>query len=678
MKNKKSVIIFSGVLIVLVLVGLITYRILSDDNKLTSSEKKWINDNINTVKNINVVNDVNIFGSTGMGIFYDFIKDLEMEHKIKLNPVTFNYGEVINGLTLGVKTNLTDSDKVFYTDHYVLVSKKDEIVANYNFFANKKIGVVKSETSYVSGYLNNVANITLTGYDNKEELLEEFKNGKDIQYIIVPFTIYLDEILKNDYFIINHMSDAKLYYTISGILKDDVLSNIIVKFYNNWQKDNLDQYFKREEFKLFTSSLGISETEVDAMRSVTYRYGFINNSPYEVIMSGNYGGIVAMYLYDFGEFSDIEFNFTKYNNLSKFKKAINKNEVDLYFNYYNLVDNYYNVDSRIVAEFSIVANKENKLVTNSIYSLTGETVYVQKNSLIESYLKTVGGIKLKTYNNEKDLKKLNKQDEIIVIDRNIFNMYSSKELSNYTERYAGILNETYDFKARNNSAFYKLLTKYAMSLDNKEMIYKGMYSHSLTVKNGSVLSLIAKYILLTITVFGVIFIVLYKSSKRIKIAKKIRKDDKIKFIDQLTSLKNRNYLNEYIHNWNNNTIYPQTMIVIDLNNLQFINDTLGYEEGDKQIMAAANILIKTQLDNSDVMRTDGNEFLVYLVGYTQKQITNYIHKLNKEFKKLPYDYGAEFGYSMINDSIKTIEDAIIEATEEMKNAKKKEQAKSNG
>lgn len=678
MKNKKSVIIFSGVLIVLVLVGLITYWILSDDNKLTSSEKKWINDNINTVKNINVVNDVNIFGSTGMGIFYDFIKDLEMEHKIKLNPVTFNYGEVINGLTLGVKTNLTDSDKVFYTDHYVLVSKKDEIVANYNFFANKKIGVVKSETSYVSGYLNNVANITLTGYDNKEELLEEFKNGKDIQYIIVPFTIYLDEILKNDYFIINHMSDAKLYYTISGILKDDVLSNIIVKFYNNWQKDNLDQYFKREEFKLFTSSLGISETEVDAMRSVTYRYGFINNSPYEVIMSGNYGGIVAMYLYDFGEFSDIEFNFTKYNNLSKFKKAINKNEVDLYFNYYNLVDNYYNVDSRIVAEFSIVANKENKLVTNSIYSLTGETVYVQKNSLIESYLKTVGGIKLKTYNNEKDLKKLNKQDEIIVIDRNIFNMYSSKELSNYTERYAGILNETYDFKARNNSAFYKLLTKYAMSLDNKEMIYKGMYSHSLTVKNGSVLSLIAKYILLTITVFGVIFIVLYKSSKRIKIAKKIRKDDKIKFIDQLTSLKNRNYLNEYIHNWNNNTIYPQTMIVIDLNNLQFINDTLGYEEGDKQIMAAANILIKTQLDNSDVMRTDGNEFLVYLVGYTQKQITNYIHKLNKEFKKLPYDYGAEFGYSMINDSIKTIEDAIIEATEEMKNAKKKEQAKSNG
>ena len=249
---------------------------------------------------------------------------------------------------------------------------------------------------------------------------------------------------------------------------------------------------------------------------------------------------------------------------------------------------------------------------------------------------------------------------------NIFNLYSSKELTNYTERFNDTLNSTYNFRSRVDSAFYKLFSKYVMTKDNKEMVYKGMYSHSMTVKTGSVLSTIAKYILITLTVFGVIFIIFYKSSKKIKVAKKIKKENKLKFIDQLTTLKNRNYLSEYINSWNNNTIYPQTMIVIDLNNIQFINDTLGYDEGDKQIKSAANILIKTQLDNSDIMRTDGNEFLIYLIGYTQKQVTNYIHKLNKEFKKLPYEYGAEFGYSMINDSIKTIEDAIIEATDEMK------------
>ena len=61
--------------------------------------------------------------------------------------------------------------------------------------------------------------------------------------------------------------------------------------------------------------------------------------------------------------------------------------------------------------------------------------------------------------------------------------------------------------------------------------------------------------------------------------------------------------------------------------------------------------------------------MVYLVGYNQKQITNYIHKLNKEFKNLPYDYGAEFGYSMKIDEIKTIEDALNEATKVLKKQK---------
>ncbi len=382
-------------------------------------------------------------------------------------------------------------------------------------------------------------------------------------------------------------------------------------------------------------------------------------------------------MYDFGAFGKIEFNYTKYRNLKKFKKAIDNKEVDLYFNYYNLKDEYHNVNSKILVEYSVVASKNNGLVVNSVNSLVGNTVYVEENSLIASYLASIKGIDIKTYKDDKELKKLNKEDAIIVIDRNIFNLYSSKELTNYTERFNDTLNSTYNFRSRVDSAFYKLFSKYVMTKDNKEMVYKGMYSHSMTVKTGSVLSTIAKYILITLTVFGVIFIIFYKSSKKIKVAKKIKKENKLKFIDQLTTLKNRNYLSEYINSWNNNTIYPQTMIVIDLNNIQFINDTLGYEEGDKQIKSAANILIKTQLDNSDIMRTDGNEFLIYLIGYTQKQVTNYIHKLNKEFKKLPYEYGAEFGYSMINDSIKTIEDAIIEATDEMKKQKKKAEDEGN-
>lgn len=673
MKNKKSVIITIVVIIAVVIIGLITYRVLTNENKLTASERRWINNNIDTVQNINVVNDVNLFGNTGTGVFYEFLNDFEQEYKLELNPVTFNYGEQTSGLTLGIVKSLKENDFVFYTDHYVLVGLEDEVVSGYQDLEGLDIGVVKDDASYISSYFADVNNITLSQYEDKAKLLEAFSDHEDIHYMIVPLSIYLDEILKNDYVINYHLSDIELYYVIRG--NDDTLTSILEKFYYNWYRDNLDSYLKREEFNLFTTALGISETEVDAMRSITYNYGFINNSPYEVIMSGNYGGIIAMYLYDFSEFSDVEFNYTKYRNLNRFKKAVSNNDIDLYFNYYNLSDNYYDIDSNLAIRYSVIASNENNLVVNSIQSLVGKTVYVDENSFLHDYLSSIKGIQIETYEDEKDLKKLNRKDVIIVIDKNIFDLYSGSNLSNYTERYTSSLNDTYQFKSRTDSAFYKLFSKYAMVVDHNKVIYDGMYSHSMTVRTGSILGTIAKYILITLVIFAVIFIIFYKNSKRIKIAKRIKKDNKMKFIDQLTSLKNRNYLNEYIHNWNNNTVYPQTMIVIDLNNIQFINDTLGYEEGDKQIKAAANILIKTQLNNSDIMRTDGNEFLIYLVGFTQKQVTNYIHKLNKEFKKLPYEYGAEFGYSMINDNVKTIEDAILEATDEMKSQKKKSEDK---
>ena len=128
-------------------------------------------------------------------------------------------------------------------------------------------------------------------------------------------------------------------------------------------------------------------------------------------------------------------------------------------------------------------------------------------------------------------------------------------------------------------------------------------------------------------------------------------------------------MNENIDGWNKNKIYPQATVIVDLNKIQEINDTKGYDEGDKQIKAASNILIRTQLDNSDIMRTDGNEFLIYVVGYDRRAIESYIRKLIKEFKSLPFDYGAIITYSMIENDLITIEDAINDAVDKMKEKK---------
>ena len=105
--------------------------------------------------------------------------------------------------------------------------------------------------------------------------------------------------------------------------------------------------------------------------------------------------------------------------------------------------------------------------------------------------------------------------------------------------------------------------------------------------------------------------------------------------------------------------------MIDLNNVKYVNDNYGHEEGDKLIINAASTLVNTQLENSEIIRTDGNEFLVYLVGYSERQVDTYAKKIEKEMKNLPHDFGASVGYSMIEDDIKTLDDAINEATLEM-------------
>lgn len=663
MKKKKSIIIIIISILVVIGIAIGLYFILNDKDKLTVSERNWVNQNIGTIQNINVINNVNVFGKNGSGVFYDFISDFETEYGLSINPITFNEGSNPSGISFGVKNIVDDNDILFYTDHYVLVGKNNDYISTEEDLNGKNIDILSKDLSYVSKYVKKASNVVFKQFENIDEILLDMNENET--YMLVPLMEYLDTILSKDYKVVYHFSDIKEYYVLS--LSDDKLSSVLKKYYNKWNNE-FDNVYNDNLFKTFTSVMNITDTEVDSMQSITYNYGFVNASPYEVILGGKYGGIVAVYLSNFSKFADIEFNFVKYKTFNKFMKDVNNKDIDLYFNYYNFTDDFYQTDG-ISIEYVIAARRDNSTVIKSIYSLIGETVYVQENSKIYDYIKNISDINIKTFSTTKDLFKLNKKDVFIILDKNTFDYYSDNKLDNYTKRYEDFISNEYTFKVRTNSALYRLLDKYIGVMDENKLVIEGLNNHYDTIKSGNIITKIAEYILLILLLVVLIIFIIFKKSKRISIARKIKKDDKMKFIDQLTSLKNRNFLNENIETWNNNTIYPQTIVVIDLNKIQEINDLYGYNEGDKQIKALANILVKTQLDNSEIMRTDGNEFVIYLVGYSQKQVSNYIFKLNKEIKKLPYEFGAEFGFSMIQDDIKTIEDALNEAVEDMKKNK---------
>lgn len=654
-------ILFVGIIIVAV-ASLVVVNILNDENKLTVEENKWINNNLSTVLNVNVINDLDIFGKSGAGVFYDFLNDLGKEYNLKINPVTYTSKD--ENITSGFIATNTKNDKFveFYADNYVLLKKDYVYYNNIEAIKDIKIGVLKSDADYIKGYFNEDKNIEFKSFDTYDALKESF--NKDLDYIMVPKYELTSDILEKNYSVVYEFSDIKKYY--GYYMLDDNFSSVIKKYYNKWHNKKYKNAFNTNLKNTLVKSIKLSEVEQKELTSRIYNYGFVNNNPYEIILGGNYGGIVSVYLKNFSEMAGVDFKYIKYRTYKQLTNAINNNSIDLYFNYYNLTNNYQTITTNMDIKYYVIASRKNDIVVNSLNSLQNQTVYVMQDSIIYENLKNIKGIDLKTYKKVSDLKKLAKSGAIAVVDYDTYLDVASTTLKDYSPRYANSLNIPYTFKVREDNAFTKLFKAY-ISLSDASMIrVEGLNSYKKTLDSGTILGTIAKYILYFLIIFVILIYALYKRARKIKISKKIKKEEKIRYIDQLTSLKNRNYLMENASSWNKNTIYPQAMVVVDLNRIQEINDTLGYEKGDAQIKAAANILIRTQLDNSDIVRTDGTEFLIYLVGYDERQVVSYIKKLTKELKNMPYDFGASIGHSMIDSDKKLVEDALNEAVEDMK------------
>lgn len=671
MTKKFKLILTSFIgIIIITLVSLILVRILNDPNKLTVEENKWINNSLSTVLNVNVLNDLDVFGSSGSGVFYDFLNDLGKEYNLKINPVTYTTKD--SSVSSGFISTTAPDDKFvkFYADNYVLIKKEYIYFNDLSALNNLKIGILKSDEDYLKSYLKNNQSLEFVTYDSYNDLKTNLEKGLD--YIMVPKYEFAKYVLEKNYNIVYEFSDIKKYY--GYYMLDDNFSSIVKKYFSKWASRKYQNSYNTNLKNTLVSAIKLSEVEQKELVSRVYNYGFVNNNPYEIILGGNYGGIISVYLKNFSDMAGIDFKYVKYRTYKQLTNAINSNSIDLYFNYYTLTNNYTSINTNLDIKYYIIAPRGNDIVVDSLNSLQNKTVYAMQDSIIYDNLKNINNIDLKTYKKTSELKKLSK-DSIVVLDYDTYLDLANTTLKNYSPRYAGSLNTPYTFRIREDNAFAKLFKSYIALTDAKQIRVTGLNSYKMTLESGTILGTIAKYILYFLIIFVILMYALYRRARKIKISKKIKKEEKLRYIDQLTSLKNRNYLMENASSWNKNTIYPQAMVVVDLNKIQEINDTLGYEKGDIQIKAAANILIRTQLDNSDIIRTDGTEFLVYLVGYDERQVVSYIKKLYKELKNLPYNFGASIGHSMIDSDKKLIEDALNEAVEDMKKTKQENSAK---
>jgi diguanylate cyclase (GGDEF)-like protein len=120
------------------------------------------------------------------------------------------------------------------------------------------------------------------------------------------------------------------------------------------------------------------------------------------------------------------------------------------------------------------------------------------------------------------------------------------------------------------------------------------------------------------------------------------------YLDVLTGIHNRNYLDYYIKEEKH--LLCSYILMIDMNELKFVNDHFGHQQGDQLIISLAN-LIKGRLGSEDdVIRLSGDEFLIFSSISSEEELKEWIKSLVDESLKIQY-LSFAIGYTKIEKDL---------------------------
>ena len=149
--------------------------------------------------------------------------------------------------------------------------------------------------------------------------------------------------------------------------------------------------------------------------------------------------------------------------------------------------------------------------------------------------------------------------------------------------------------------------------------------------------------------------------------------NEIIFMDKLTGIYNRVYLEYLQEDLNNHKDAYVTGMMIDLNGFKSINDKFGHAAGDEALIITANLLRKTVGDLGSVMRYAGDEFVILINTVDDEVVDKTIRSIRRAFddfnatNKKPYKLSVSIGHSALdlknqtmNDFMNTIDKKMYE------------------
>lgn len=140
MKNKKLITLII-IIAVLLFIGLFFVYYYHESSLLDSNDKKWISENGKKIIDIEVFNDVAVFGTDGNGVVFDFLSYVTDETDLQFNkkPYSKEIGPTSNSYKIEMidSSNLDSNKLLMYEDNYViiyhlmLITRMKPILASY-------------------------------------------------------------------------------------------------------------------------------------------------------------------------------------------------------------------------------------------------------------------------------------------------------------------------------------------------------------------------------------------------------------------------------------------------------------------------------------------------------------------------------------------------------------------
>lgn len=148
----------------------------------------------------------------------------------------------------------------------------------------------------------------------------------------------------------------------------------------------------------------------------------------------------------------------------------------------------------------------------------------------------------------------------------------------------------------------------------------------------------------------------------------VKEAEELSFVDKLTGLHNRNYMEARSENFMRAGEQPVSLIMADCNYLKRTNDTLGHEYGDKLLRRVARSIQECLPADSVAMRIGGDEFLIQCAHCSAEQAEQLVKAIRAKLVENSDDVlklSVSFGSCTVEDANTSFRDAYDAADQAM-------------